>query len=38
MEALFAAFVIAGSLVVVALLAQVYGIDSRSSYADDWRR
>lgn len=38
MEGLFAAFVIVGSLLVVGLLAQVYGVDTRSSYADDWSR
>jgi len=38
MEALIAAVVIVGSLVVVALLAQVYGVDTRSSYVDDWSR
>jgi len=38
MEGLIAAFVIVGSLVVLALLAHVHGVDSRSSYADDWSR
>ena len=38
MEGLIAAFVIVASLLVVALLAQSYGVDSRPSYADDWSR
>jgi hypothetical protein len=38
MEGLIAAFVIVASLLVVAMLAQAYGADSRSSYADDWSR
>ncbi len=38
MEGLFAAFVMIGALLVVGLLAQVYGVDSRSSYSDDWSR
>ena len=37
MEGLIAAFVIVGSVIVVGLLAQVYGVDSRSSYPD-WSR
>ena len=36
MEGLVAAFVIVGILLVVGLLAQVYGVDTRPSYADDW--
>jgi hypothetical protein len=38
MEGVIAAFVIVTSLLVVALLAQVHGVDSRASYADDWSR
>lgn len=38
MEGLLAAFVIVGSLFVVPLLAQAFGVDSRSPYPDDWSR
>ena len=38
MEGLVAALVIVGCLLVVGLLAQVHGVDSRPSYADDWSR
>jgi hypothetical protein len=38
MEGLVAAFVIVGCFLVLGLLAQVYGVDTRESYADDWTR
>jgi len=38
MEGLIAAFALVASLLVLGLLAQAYGADSRSSYADDWSR
>jgi hypothetical protein len=38
MDGLFAAFVIVASFVVLAVLAAGFGVDSRSTYADDWSR
>ena len=38
MEGLIATFVIVGSFLVLGLLAQGYGVDTRDSYADDWTR
>ena len=38
MEGLIAAFVFVGSLLVLGLMAQAYGVDTRETYADDWSR
>ena len=38
MESLIALFVIVGCLVVIGLLANRYGADTRSPNLDDWAR
>lgn len=38
MEGLITLVVIVGLLVVLDLLAHRFGVDSRSSYIDDWAR
>lgn len=38
MEGLIATFIVIANVVLFALLAQAYDVDSRSSYQDDWSR
>jgi hypothetical protein len=38
MAGFIATFVIVSGFLVLGMLAQAYGVDSRTSYVDDWSR